>query len=435
MGKSKLKAALNTQQGRNIKLEKQRKHEKEVQKRKEKRAVEEAGQKAEGNEDTEDGGVPVPLDEVEVKVNGNAKKSNKGKKEQAKSPKSAPAVKEPEWETEGSEDEDDDASDDEDASDQPALNLAHLDDSESDISSDEEEMQAEDNEEEQDDDDEDAEDDDEEEEDDIALSDLDSVASEEKGDIIPHQRLTINNTAALTAALNRIQLPYAKLAFSEHQSVTTDEPVDIPDVEDDLNRELAFYKQCLSSVKDARKKLKKEGVSFSRPADYFAEMVKSDEHMGKIKQKLIDAAAGKKAAAEARKQRDLKKFGKQVQVAKMQERAKEKKDTMEKISTLKRKRQGADITSTNEEDLFDVAATADDSKSDRRSKGGDGKAFNAKRQKKDTKYGFGGKKRHAKSNDAKSSGDVRDFSSRKMKGKPSGGASKRPGKARRAKNH
>ena len=77
-------------------------------------------------------------------------------------------------------------------------------------------------------------------------------------------------------------------------------------------------------------------MAFSRPADYFAEMVKSDEHMGKIKQKLIDAAAGKKAAAEARKQRDLKKFGKQVQVAKLQERAKEKKDTIEKIQTLKR---------------------------------------------------------------------------------------------------
>ncbi|KAF5846250.1 hypothetical protein GGP41_003648 [Bipolaris sorokiniana] len=423
MGKSKLKTALIHQQGRNVKLEKQRKHEKQVQKRKQKRDGDEA------HEDDEEGG--VPLDEVEVKVNGKAKKDKKDKKE-GKSPKVAPAIKEVEWETEGIEDE----SDDDEASERPAFDLSHLDDSESDISSDEEEMQAEDDEEGED---EDEEEDDEDDEEDIALSDLDSIASEDKGDIIPHQRLTINNTAALTAALHRIQLPYSKLAFSEHQSVTTDEPVEIPDVEDDLNRELAFYKQCLSSVKEARQKLKKEGVSFSRPADYFAEMVKSDEHMGKIKQKLIDAAAGKKAAAEARKQRDLKKFGKQVQVAKMQERAKEKRDTMEKISTLKRKRQGADITSTNEEDLFDVAATAEDSKSDRRAGrgGADGKAFNAKRQKKDAKYGFGGKKRHSKSNDAQSSADGRGFSARKMKGKPSGGggASKRPGKARRAKMH
>lgn len=119
-------------------------------------------------------------------------------------------------------------------------------------------------------------------------------------------------------------------------SITSDEPTDIPDVEDDLNRELAFYKQSLAAVKDAQAKLKKEGIPFSRPVDYFAEMVKSDEHMGKIKAKLIDDAAGKKAAAEARKQRDLKKFGKQVQVAKLQERAKDKRETLEKINTLKR---------------------------------------------------------------------------------------------------
>lgn len=314
MAKSKLKAALINQQGRNIKLEKQRKHEKEVHKRKQKGAESKA-QKDGDEEDAEEGGVAVPLDEVEAKLNGKAKKSDKSNKEA----KSAPAVKEPEWETDGSDDDEEDDSDD-DASKRPALDLSHLDDSESDISSDEDEEEG----------------DEEEEEEDIALSDLDSIASEDKGDIIPHQRLTINNTAALTAALHRIQLPYSKLAFSEYQSVTTDEPVEIADVEDDLNRELAFYKQCLSSVKDARQMLKKEGVPFSRPADYFAEMVKSDEHMGKIKQKLIDAAAGKKAAAEARKQRDLKKFGKQVQVAKMQERAKEKRDTMDKINTLKR---------------------------------------------------------------------------------------------------
>lgn len=82
--------------------------------------------------------------------------------------------------------------------------------------------------------------------------------------------------------------------------------------------------------------LKKEGVPFTRPGDYFAEMVKSDEHMGRIKKKLYDEAANKKASAEARKQRDLKKFGKQVQVAKLQQRQKEKRETLEKINSLKK---------------------------------------------------------------------------------------------------
>lgn len=118
--------------------------------------------------------------------------------------------------------------------------------------------------------------------------------------------------------------------------MTTPDPISIPDVDDDLNRELAFYAQSLSAVKTARNLLKKEGVPFSRPTDYFAEMVKSDEHMGKVKEKVRDAAASKVAAAEARKQRDLKKFGKQVQVAKLQERDKAKRQDLENIKSLKR---------------------------------------------------------------------------------------------------
>jgi rRNA-processing protein EBP2 len=92
-------------------------------------------------------------------------------------------------------------------------------------------------------------------------------------------------------------------------------------------------------------------------------------------------------------------------------------------------RQGADIGNTKEEDLFDVALDNEATPSDR--KGRDGKPDN-KRAKKDSKYGFGGKKRHAKSNDAQSTSDGRSFSVKKMKGKPSGGA-KRPGKSVRMK--
>jgi rRNA-processing protein EBP2 len=168
------------------------------------------------------------------------------------------------------------------------------------------------------------------------MSDLEDLPESEKEDIIPHQRLTINNTTALNTSLKRIALPLSKWPFSEHQSLTTTEPVSIPDVSDDLNRELAFYAQSLSAVKQARDLLKAEKAPFSRPKDYFAEMVKADEHMEKIKKKLIEEAASKKASAEARKQRDLKKFGKQVQVAKLQEREKERKQTMDKIKVLKR---------------------------------------------------------------------------------------------------
>lgn len=175
-----------------------------------------------------------------------------------------------------------------------------------------------------------------EEEDGIALSDIEDLSDDEAADIIPHQRLTINNKAALLKAHKSIAIPTLKLLFSDHQTISSSEQITISDVNDDLNRELAFYKQSLDAVNKARVLLKKEGVPFSRPTDYFAEMVKSDEHMEKIKQKMMDEAANKKAAAEARRQRDLKKFGKQVQIAKLQERDKSKRATLDRINLLKR---------------------------------------------------------------------------------------------------
>ncbi|KAG9762598.1 Ebp2-domain-containing protein, partial [Aureobasidium melanogenum] len=403
---SKLLAALDREKGVDHKLERQKKQQKAAEKRKRSRA-----------EDQEDEAVlEDAIKEAEETVSG-AAAGNKDKKGAKRAKVEQEEDEEEEWET-----------DDEDKT--HAKNIARLveDDSEDESDSEDDinggaEL------------DEDEEEDDDEEDDDIALSDLESVASEDKGDIIPHQRLTINNTAALLRAVKSFALS-SKLPFSENQTIVSDAPTEITDIDDDLNRELAFYKQSLDAVTKARALLKKEGVPFSRPADYFAEMVKSDEHMGKIKSKLIDEAASKKASAEARRQRDLKKFGKQVQVAKLQERSREKKDTLDKIQLLKRKRKGEDIGNANEDDMFDVALedaaeTEKKDKAARKAGGADsrGGKNNFKRVKRDEKYGFGGKKRFSKSNDAKSSSDMSGYSSKKMKG---GKKAQRPGKSRRA---
>ncbi|KAH9904777.1 Ebp2-domain-containing protein [Xylariomycetidae sp. FL2044] len=297
--------------------------------------------------------------------------------------------------------------------------------------------------------DEDDDEEEEEDEEDIPMSDLEDLDDEEKEDLIRHNRLTINNSSALLTSLNRISIPTDKsVPFATHQSLVGAEPTadSIDDVQDDLKRETAFYAQCLDAAKRARALLKAAGVPFSRPTDYFAEMVKDDGHMEKVKAKLVEEASAKKASAEARKQRDLKKFGKQVQVAKLQERQKAKKDTLEKIKNLKRKRQeSSNDLGTTEADLFDVGVDQELSKhnatSQFASKRGSSSQPNSKRQKKDAKYGFGGKKKHAKSGDAMSSGDLSGFSARRMKeghGAGAGGPKKpkpfkapRPGKSRR----
>lgn len=330
----KLKAALDRQKGVNYKLEKQKKLQKEAEKRKRHKAI---ANDDDDDDDDVDVDVGVDVDALE-KALAAAQKVDNGKSApifvKEKATKAGAEDAEPEWETDGGdesgdedveegaevddEDEDEGEVEDEDVDDGgiEVGRLSDESDSESEI-------------------DDDAQEDGEEDEEDIPLSDIESLASEEKADVIPHQRLTINNTAALQRSLKSFALP-SSLPFSANQTIVSAEPTVIQDVEDDINRELGFYKQSLEAVTEARAKLKQEGVPFSRPTDYFAEMVKSEEQMGKVRSKMLDEAARKKASADARRQRDLKKFGKAVQVAKLQERQKEKRETLDRISTLKR---------------------------------------------------------------------------------------------------
>lgn len=141
---------------------------------------------------------------------------------------------------------------------------------------------------EEDDSNDDVEEDEEEDEDsdaeeDVALSDLGSDAEDDEDiDIVPYTKLHKDNHAALTQALSTFALPLTTLPFHIHQSITSPPSTEEIDVNDDLNRELAFYKQALGAVQQGRKRLLAEGVPFSRPTDYFAEMIKDDEHMDKV---------------------------------------------------------------------------------------------------------------------------------------------------------
>lgn len=284
---------------------------------------------------------------------------------------------------------------------------------------DEEEEEEDDDEDddEEDDEDEDEEEDEEDEEEDVPLSD---VELDDDADVVPFQKTTINNKAALKQAVDTIKLKSSN--FYNHLSITSTDPMVLKDIYDDFERELAFYKQGQTAAADARKKLRTEKIPFTRPTDFFAEMVKSDEHMERLRMKLIDEETAKKAGQEARRQRELKKFGKKVQHARLQERQKEKRETLDRIKALKRKRgTGGDMTSNEE---FDIALEEAASSSSNKTKG-------AKRQAKDAKYGHGGKKRFKNSNDAESTADMSGFSSKKMKAS-SRGKVNRPGKSKRA---
>ena len=45
--------------------------------------------------------------------------------------------------------------------------------------------------------------------------------------------------------------------------------------------------QALEAAKEAVSRFEQAGVPWARPPDYYAEMVKSDQHMAQVKQQLV----------------------------------------------------------------------------------------------------------------------------------------------------
>ncbi len=158
--------------------------------------------------------------------------------------------------------------------------------------------------------------------------------------------------------------------------------------------------------------------------------------MERIRQKLVDESAGIKKSEEARRQRDLKKFGKQVQVEKLKERVKTKKDMEERLNVLKRSELVQFVNPSQsyihpltergknglqEDDEFDVDvedAIADKPSGGKRAKlDAKGKKSLIPRAARDAKYGFGGNKRRIKQNTKESTNDFTSGPKRKS-GKP-----------------
>jgi rRNA-processing protein EBP2 len=125
--------------------------------------------------------------------------------------------------------------------------------------------------------------------------------------------------------------------WPEHLIVSSKTIIDV-DPSNDLQRETAFYKLALEAVPFARAQCAKHDIPFSRPNDYYAEMVKSDEHMERVRTKLVEESQGIKKSEEAKKQRELKKYGKQIQHEKLKQRDADKKNFNDKMAGVKRKR-------------------------------------------------------------------------------------------------
>ncbi|PVU96471.1 hypothetical protein BB561_001146 [Smittium simulii] len=234
------------------------------------------------------------------------------------------------------------------------------------------------------------------------------------------------------------ELKPLELDWIETCSITSATKLEIKDVSDDLEIELAIYQQALESTKQGKINVLAANVKFSRPNDYFAEMVKTDEDMERIRSRLLKEHSSIEKSEQAKKQRELKKFGKKIQTEKLKERIDNKRDTLNKIDMIKKRKRGDNSQDAGGDEFrVDIGTDFDSSLSSSkkpRAKGKDSRkpAINKRRAGKDAKYGSGGVKRGKKRNTSESTSDISSFNGKRNKTSQS----KKPrlGKSRRGKN-
>lgn len=207
------------------------------------------------------------------------------------------------------------------------------------------------------------------------------------------------------------------------------------DVNDDLAREAAFYTQALEGTRQAFEKLQSMGLPFLRPFDYYAEMVKSDAHMQKVKSRLLMEKKQIEEAEERRKAREAKRIAKQVQAEKQKERAREKKEQIESVKKWRKQRERSGFA----DDKDEMGLSFEDGRTFQRKgksqpgvppgdrSGGKAKQFSGRGRKgmekkkknrdfRDSKFGFGGRKGMKKQNTAETTSDLRGFNNNSLPG-------------------
>ena len=198
-------------------------------------------------------------------------------------------------------------------------------------------------------------------------------------------------------------------------------------MDDDLEREVAFYNMTLALVQEGREKVLALKEKFKRPGDFFCEMLKSDAHMARVKDDLIFQQKKMEALEKRKERQQTLKFSKAVQERAKMEKAEQKKAGQREVAEWRaeaaKKRGSGALLDDDKGDDFPGAGGGPNKKPR--------KSF--KQLNKDKKWGFGGRKRGLKKNDSKSIADLSGFNPTRGKKVPAGAKGKKGGAAKKTK--
>ncbi|KAL9649048.1 hypothetical protein ABK040_008425 [Willaertia magna] len=157
--------------------------------------------------------------------------------------------------------------------------------------------------------------------------------------LFSRSREPIFDADAIKGCLNKLPILTKNLDWIYHLRLDSLRPLTVNDPEDDVDRELQFYNQALSSAKEGFLQLHELNIPVHRPDDYFAEMVKSDEHMERIKNKIIKVRETIQEREKNRERKKQQKIGKQLKAEKLKEKIARKKEGIKAVEHW-RKTQG-----------------------------------------------------------------------------------------------
>ncbi|XP_028782030.1 probable rRNA-processing protein EBP2 homolog [Neltuma alba] len=257
----------------------------------------------------------------------------------------------------------------------------------------------------------------------LSASESESESGEEDAKLTEPSKNAIFNRDGLLDKLGDISWP-ENVEWVHKLSIDIDQEQEV-DVNDDLARELSFYTQALEGTRQAFEKFQSMGVPFLRPPDYYAEMLKTDTHMEKVKGRLLAEKRKMEEAEERRKAREAKRLSKEIQAQKLKERAKQKKEDIESVKKWRKQRQQSGFAGSGNDVDLDLnfedgkvfersnkkrpgASPGDRSGGKARQSFGQGKK-QKKREFRNSKFGFGGRKGLKRQNTAETTNDFKGF--------------------------
>jgi len=163
----------------------------------------------------------------------------------------------------------------------------------------------------------------------------------------------INDVAGMLQKLEETTLSipgYSEVPWIQTLIINIDK-IDVPKSSDDLIREKQFYDSARKGVLEGLAQLRVLTIPRDRPDDFFAEMIKTDIHMSKVKSTLLKEKRLITEAQQRTKRRLEAKYVKTEQTTAQEQRTKEKKDEIEALRKWRKLRRNSNGENNKEEEF------------------------------------------------------------------------------------